>query len=129
MTTKAVPKEDNHYEVEVLFEEISQYLGTKEEFLSLSKGDQIKKLRELVRKGEVRIHANDFSFYYQGMWENADALDYSIYDFPGPAGKGIWSTRHKGESPAIYISKHIIEVLSAIPFAIDEISSEIRKEK
>jgi hypothetical protein len=126
ITKKGSEKSDNHYRVFVQFDEVAKWLGKKSEFVDLKSNERIRLLRNMIRKGEVRLHANDFSFYFQGMWENAAILGYNIFDFPGPKGKGIWSNRHEGESPAIYISKHLFEVLGTIPFIIDEINKKIK---
>lgn len=122
-------KTDNHYEVEIMFEEISKWLGTKKEFLNLQPKEQISKIREMIKKGEVKIHSNDMSWRFQGGESNAADLGYEIYDFKGPKGKGIWSKRHMGENPAIYITKHILEVLTVIPFIPQEILKMIKESK
>jgi len=125
MTKKGSEKKDNHYTIEIVFDEVGQILGAKKEFLELSKKDQITKMRKLIKEGETRIWSNDLSFWFQGGYENSDKLDYNIYPFPGPKGKGIWSKKHKGESPAIYITKHMIEVFQTMPFITDEIVNGI----
>jgi len=126
MTKDGGEETDNHYIVEIIFDEVKQFLGTKKEFLELSKKDQIIKIRKLIKEGETRIWSDDFSWWWQGGFENSDKLNYNIYPFPGPNGKGIWSKRHKGESPAIYITKHMIEVLQILPAIADEIVKEIK---
>ena len=123
---KGGSSKDNHYETEVEFTEVSQYLGTKEEFLELSKGDQIKKLREMIKNSDILLHSNSPVWYWQGHFENANEKDFAIYDFQGTKGKGIWQKKHGDKK--LNISKHIFSTLQVIPFTVDEISKKIREE-
>lgn len=115
------------YRVQVQFEEVEKHVGTLPEFLELSKGEQVAFIREMIKTCPVKVHSNDKSWYWQGAWENADYLGYAIHPFKGTSGNGIWSKRHQGESPAIYITKHILEVMSVIPFLAADIAKMIRE--
>lgn len=126
-TKNSTFKTDKEYHVEIQFEDIDKFLGSKEDFFSvLNKRQQDDLFGILVKDGTVKVHSDDFSWYWQGAWENADQLGYAIYSFTGTKGKGIWSKRHKGESPAIYITKHLIEVIKTIPFIKNTIVKMLR---
>lgn len=111
----------HHYVVWVLFEALEDYLDEQEiEILRGPQGKNVSKkaqvIRKILRNATAKVHSNDMSFYWQGAWENASDLGYSIFPFTGTRGSGKWSKKHKGESPAIYITKHILEVMRVIPF-------------
>jgi hypothetical protein len=119
-------KSGTFYTTMIQFEDVNKYLGSKKDFFELSKKEQNDFIKEMVKEATVKVHANDLSYFYQGTWENADALGFAIKKFPGPKGKGIWSKRHRGESPAIYITKHLIEILTITPFLINTMGKMLR---
>lgn len=119
--------EDNHYETEVMFENASQYLGTREEFLYLSNGEQINKIREMVKEADVRLYSNSPVFYWQGHAETAAENGYNIYDFIGTKGTGKWQARHGDKK--LELSKHLIGTLDIVSFISDDIAKMIREEK
>jgi len=114
------------YNIEIMFEDVEKNLGKKKEFLALKKNEQIELFRIMLKKGTIKVNSNDFSWYFQGGLENASELGYAIKPFKGVKGKGIWSRRHRNEVPAIYITKHIIEVMKTIPFLVTKIVSMIK---
>jgi len=115
------------YQVEIQFEDVEKFLGSKEDFFSvLSKKEQGELFKILVKDGTVKVHSNSLDFYFQGVWENGDNLGYSIYPFTGTKGKGIWSKRHKNASSAIYVTKHLMEVLKTIPFVSNKAVKQLR---
>ena len=81
----------------------------------------------MINNATAKISSDDASWLYQGMWQNATDLDYAIFPYTGPKGKGEWSNRHMGEDPAIYISKHIREVFQQIKKDASKISGVLRK--
>ena len=103
----------------------------KEEFLKLSKGEQVSALRLLIHFADVRIWADDPSWLYQGYYQNAAELDYSLYDFPPniPKAQGHWAMTKTDSSvvPYFSLSKHVIETLTIIPFLAPEIAKMIRE--
>lgn len=114
-------KKARHYVVWILFEALEDLLDPDEiDILRLDKGVEVSKKAGIIRKifkgATAKVHSNDMSFYWQGTWENAARLGYSIFPFTGHPGKGKWSVHHRGESPAIYITKHILEVMQVLPF-------------
>jgi len=115
------------YIIEVLFEDVDDYLGNKKEFLTMKKKDQIAKFRQMMRKATIRIWSNDASHWWQGSFEQADKYGYAIYKFPGPKGKGIWARRHIGRTSGIYGTKHLIEVMKTIPFLATKIINMLNK--
>jgi hypothetical protein len=116
---------DDKYLIEIMFEDIEKNLGKKSEFLELKRKEQIDLFRLMMKKGTIKVNSNDYSWLYQGAFENASKLGYSIYPFKGVKGKGIWSRKHRGESPAVYVTKHIVEVMKTIPFIVNEIIKKI----
>jgi len=120
-------KTSKEYYPEIQFEDVESFLGSKKDFFTvLNKRQQDELFSLLVKDGTVKVHSTDMSWLYQGVWENASELGYSIYPFKGTKGKGIWSRRHKGESPAVYITKHLIEVINTIPFTKNTIVKKLR---
>jgi len=114
------------YKTEVQFGDVEQYLGKRKDFLKLSKGEQIKKMRMLSKNGSIKLHSNDMSWIYQGVWRRAQDNDYNIYPLPKNRmdDTGYWKGKHGKE---IYATKHIMEVIGTIPFTVDTISQMIRK--
>jgi hypothetical protein len=117
------------YTVKVQFQKINDWLESKQTFLELSKGEQIEFIRGIVKGADVKIWSDDPSWLYHGHYENAVELDYSLYPWPGlPKAKGTWATIKTGSPTTQYfsLSKHMIEVLTVIPFIPDEIAGKIR---
>lgn len=114
------------YKTEIQFENVSKFLGKKKDFLSNSKGDQIKKVRSLTSNGSVRIHSNDLSFLFQGVWRRSVDGDYNVYNLPSnrTVDTGIWKTRH-GKNK--YATKHIMSCIDTIPFISANIAKLIRE--
>ncbi len=120
---------DDHYEILFMFEEAEKHLGDIEEFFGvLTKKEQVELFRTMVKEGTLKVHSNDMSWLFQGVWENASALGFSIYPFTGVKGKSIWSNKHVGEDiPAQpYVTKHIIEAIKTIPFRVSQIVKALR---
>lgn len=113
------------YKVVVLFDNVEEHVGTLPEFLALSEVDQVEFIVALVNDCPVRVHSNDKSFYFQGVWENGDELGYAVHPFPGVRGEGEWSMRHVGEDPGIYTTKHIVEVFETVRLDVAEIVKRI----
>lgn len=116
------------YKVQIQFEDVSKHIGTRSEFLDLLiEWEKEEFIRALIRDCPVRVHSNDKSFYFQGVWENGDELDFAIHPFPGTKGQGEWSQKHVGEYPGVYITKHILEVFEQIPQDTDKIMERIER--
>lgn len=113
------------YKIQVMFENVSDHVGTRSEFLDMIPGEQEAFLDAMIRDCPVRVHSNDKSFYFQGVWENGDKLGYVIHPFPGVTGTGEWSRKHTGEYPGIYTTKHILEVFYTIPTDTQTIAQRI----
>lgn len=116
------------YNVKIEFQEVSKYLKSKQEFLSLSKMDQVNQIINIIKKCKVKVHANDASYYWQGVWDVADKQGFAIEKFPknNNRGKGIWSKRHTGKYPGKYLTKHILECLNNTMFLSSIIAKKIR---
>ena len=122
-------KFSKHYTVYLYFGMISSVLSEKEmkDFLEPTKGSQrMGALKKIVKQCPIKVHSNDMSFYWQGVWENLDEFGFSLFPFNGTHGKGVWSRRHKGESPAIYLTKHLLEVLGVLPFWYNTLNRILR---
>ena len=120
----------DHYECILELEDVNQIIGDKKYFLSLKPKEQEKTLRNFINNTTIKVQSNDMSFTFQGAWENLSNALKSVYSFPIgiPRGKQIWSIRHKGEKNALYITKHLIEVIGTVPFLISKICKMIREE-
>jgi hypothetical protein len=107
-----------NYEVMLQYVNVSKFLGTMDVYAKLKVKDKIAKMKDLIWKDECRVHSNDPSFYYQGMWEDLAKVDGTIYKFPGPTGTGLWRTRHNASGglsvPEIRITKHIAQIIQEI---------------
>jgi hypothetical protein len=123
---KGQQKKGSFYTVELMFEDVENSLGSIKDFLLMTANEQRQLIRDMIKTKPIKIHSNDMSFYWQGVWENGDDLDFGIYPFPGTKGKGIWSRRQVGEAPGIYSTKHILEAFSVLPFIETDIAKSIR---
>ena len=114
------------YKIEIQFENVSNYLGTKSEFISLTKGTQIKRVREMNKLATVRVHSDDPSYLWQSSWYTATENDFNIYKMPSKNSidTGIWKSRHENKKE--FINKHILEVIQNISFIPDEVAKLIR---
>ena len=130
LTPSAKEYPGSFYNVAFQFQAASQYLGSAEEFNSKSKSDQLAMLKLLVWKSAAKLHSNDPSFYYQGMWEDLYKLDGTIYKFPGPKGEGVWRKRHAMSGglaiPEIRITKHMAQVINQIDSLLAEVRDSLR---
>ena len=118
-------EKSDHYVVRLKFEEVSNYIivrKDKKEFFTLTKKEQIELLRNLIKNGTLKVQSNDFSWLFQGMWERASDLGYSVFIYKGVKGQDIWANRHNKD---VYVSKHIKEVLTTLPFIVDEIRKKL----
>lgn len=113
----------DHYEVIIQFDFVKEFLGTKKEFENLNFKEKVNKFRKFLKETKLRVQSNDMSFYWQGAFENLDNADATVYPFPKQKTKGkqIWSMKHKNRKYALYLSKHLVEVLSTLPFLITKI--------
>lgn len=115
----------DHYVFKLQFRNINQFIGTREEFLSLDKSDQVDFIKQIMRIVPVRLWSSDYSWYYQGNFENAVTLDYSIYKWPknAPRATGRWAKIKTGSTSRPYygLSKHSIEILRKMPLFINKI--------
>lgn len=113
------------YKVQLKFDNVSEYIGKRSDYFSFTRGEQAQLISDLINTAPVRIHSNDKSFYFQGVWENGDEIGFSIHPFPGTQGTGEWSQKHVGEYPGIYVTKHILEVFERIEQDINAIVDRI----
>jgi hypothetical protein len=115
------------YNVMLMFEDVSQFLGTKSEF---NKTD-LEKFKQMLRQAPVKVYSNDPSFYYQGAWEDMSKHDATVFPFPGPAGDGVWHDRHQQsgglENPDFHITKHMAQIAEQIDAYAPEILSKLDK--
>ena len=128
-TTSGQEIKTDHYVVKLQFEDIDYNIGKKGELFDLDYKDQQQFIYSLINEGTIKFWASDPSFIFQGLWENADKLGFSIFPYTGIKGKGIWSKRHMGEFPAIYLTKHLIEVLEIVKqkFIVSDILKLLKK--
>lgn len=113
------------YKVQVKFDDVRKHVGTRDEFLDMIPYEKEVFLESMIRDCPVRVHSNDKSFYFQGVWENGDNLGFVIHPFPGTRGTGEWSQKHVGDYPGIYTTKHILEVFERIPQDVKKIADKL----
>jgi hypothetical protein len=118
------------YTVRIQFEDISEYLGSKEEFLDIPKKEQIKRINKMIKEDTAKVGSDDMSWYFQSGFENASIMKYAIDEFPKnkPHQIGKWAEKHRGEKPPVLlITKHILECVKIIPFISSEIMIKINR--
>jgi hypothetical protein len=91
----------------------------------LSDSEKTDIIKQIFKSCKCRVHSDDPSFYWQGMWEDLSKHDGSIFKFTGTPGKGIWRGRHarsnsnpkydpqfsRGQqSDEIRVTKHIAQI-------------------
>lgn len=91
-----------------------------------------KALRDAIHNCDVKFYSDDPSFYWQGVFEDLDKKNMSIYKFPGPNngnGNGVWRDRHalSGglQDPYIRLTKHLAQVVNEIDSYIKEIAQNL----
>ena len=87
-----------------------------------------KALYSVIHSCDVKFYSDDPSWYFQGGWEACDKENLSIYKFPGPPGKNIWTNRHKssgGLSGDAHLSKHLVQVVYEIDNFIKKIAQNL----
>jgi hypothetical protein len=120
----------NFYTIRIQFEDVSEYLGSKEEFLDIPKKEQIKRINRMIKEDTAKVGSDDCSWYFQSVAENASIMKYAIDEFPKnkPHQTGKWAKKHRGEKPPVLlITKHILECVKIIPFISDSIAKKIRE--
>jgi len=115
------------YTIEIMFEKVIDYLGTKKDYIVQTKGEQIVRVRSMIRGAKVKVHSNAPDYLFQGSWMRGVENDYNIYPMPGKRNKdkGIWKARHGNKDE--YITKHLLEIVRTIPFIADKIAQTIRE--
>ena len=120
-----------NYQVKIQFQNINDWVESRQAFLGLTKGEQIEFIHGIIKDADVKIWSDDPSWIYQGNYENAVELDYSLYSWPSnvPKAKGRWAKIKTGSTTTPYfsLSKHMIETLTIIPFIADQIAKMIRE--
>lgn len=75
-------------------------------------------LSNIINKCNVRMYADDPSFYWQGVHEGLDKNGLSIYKFVGENGKGIWHDRHAASggltNREIHLTKHLAQLMETL---------------
>lgn len=115
------------YKIEIKFVKVKEYMGTQKDFIVQSKGEQIVRVRNMIRSATVKVHSNAPDFLFQGSWMRGVENNYNIYPMPAKRNKdkGIWKGRNGGKNE--YITKHLLEVVRTIPFVADKIAKSIRE--
>lgn len=116
--------EDTKYTVEIVFENVSKFLGSKDTFKSFSNKEQGDLVLDMIDKAEVRIWSSDPSWIFQGSFEAFDDLDASPYPLWAPHGRGVWNSRH-GIEP--HVTKHLAEIFEILKPLYQDIAIELRK--
>ena len=130
LTPSAKEYDGTFYNVIFQFLKINQYLGTPEEFQKYTAEEQVMAMEDMLWKCECKLHSNDPSFYYQGMWEDLAKLDGTVFQFPGPKGDGVWRAHHAQSGglaiPDIRITKHMAQIIDNFDGMIPEIRDKTR---
>jgi hypothetical protein len=86
-----------------------------------------KVIYKIIQNCDIKFYSNDPSFYYQGVWEDLEKENMSIYRFIGPRGKGIWHDRH-AESGGLFNSNiHVTKHIAQACFEINQFVPEVVK--
>ena len=112
------------YNMEIQFIDVSKYLGNMKDYLIQTKGEQIVRSRDMIRKATVKVHSNAPDFLFQGSWRHAFDNNYNIYSIPTMKDTGVWKKRHENKNE--YITKGLLEIIQTIPFNADKIAELIR---
>jgi len=105
----------NQYTLSVRFYDVKGLLPP-----SWGKANQrarVNALETIMDQCDVKFYSSDDSFFYQGAWEQLDSMGLSIYQFPGPRGKGIWKDIHRGSgglSGGAYLTKHLSQLIDEL---------------
>jgi hypothetical protein len=123
------PKNGANYKIVVQMIGVNKHLGTREEYQEFSQSEQQELVELAIKEAEVRVWANDPSFYFQGAWENLADIGASVYNFPGPNGKDVWNNRHFASGgldfKRMHLTKHIYEVFQKISDFVPEIARKL----
>lgn len=102
-----------NYTLELLFNKPKPYLDKF--FAAKTWNEQKQALLDLFNKCDVKMHSNDPSWYWQGMWEDDYKKGLAIYKFKGTHGKGIWRSRHTASgglnNPPARLTKHLYDLI------------------
>lgn len=82
-------------------------------------------VKSLLHNADAQFYSDDPSFWYQGVFEDLDSENMSIFNFKGPQGRGIWRGIHSDsgglQDPKIRVTKHIAQIIMFIDDYIDDI--------
>jgi len=90
-------------------------------------------MNEFLKIADCLIWSNSPAWLYQGAYEDASDLGYSIYDFGStgiPSQEGRWAdikNPPSGSYPSFVLTKHVLEVLSVLPNNVTQIISKLNK--
>lgn len=102
-----------NYELKLQFLKPKQYLDRF--YAAKDWAEQRKALVDMINNCDVKVHSNDPSWYWQGMWEDDDKNHLAIYKFKGTRGHGIWRARHTNsgglKKPPIRLTKHLYDLM------------------
>ncbi len=90
-------------------------------------------MNEFLKIADCLIWSNSPAWLYQGAYEDASDLGYSIYDFGStgiPGQEGRWAdikNPPSGSYPSYVLTKHVLEVLSILPNNVPQIISKLNK--
>jgi len=75
-------------------------------------------LSKVVHNCDAKFYSDDASFFYQGVWEDLDSENMSIFKFTGEKGKGVWRNIYNSSgglsNPKIRLTKHIAQIIRDI---------------
>ena len=130
LSKDGTPSKADHYTFKLQFQDINKWIGSRKEFLELSESDKVEFMKAIMKKAEVKLWSNDYSWLFQGNYENAVNLDYSLYPWPVgiPKAEGRWALIKTGDTNTTYysLSKHAIEVLKKVHLMTKAIIKRIK---
>jgi len=126
IASTSLPQGKNgQYTLCLRFYKVGQYLKDEK---NMGYGQLEQALKQAIHSCDVKFYSDDPSWFYQGGWEACDKENLSIYKFPGPAGKGIWTARHKasgGLTGDAHLTKHLSQVVNEIDSYIKQIAQNL----
>jgi len=118
----------NQYIAQLNFLNPEEFIGSSADFSEFSEHEQKTLIKDYLDEGMAKVHCTCPAYYYQGHFEAMASHDSDIYQFPGPAGTGVWRDRHSAglSDNDITICKHLASVIEQVHMFDKEILLEVQ---
>lgn len=113
------------YLIVIDFLKVKKWLKDYDNLLATNKNRLKQYIKSLLHNADAEFYSDDPSFWWQGVFEDLDKQNMSIFDFKGPQGKGVWRGIHNSSgglnNPQVRVTKHIAQIVLFIDDYIDDI--------